>query len=828
MRNIFIPVVLGGVFLSLIPIATVAQSGGGQTLALEEIVVSARKRSELLKDVPVSISVMTKAAIDEAGLESQFDLFELTPGVTFDQVQDRQASRPSVRGVQSQAQNPVRQKVSSFLDGVPVLGQTGSLQFIGVDQIEILRGPQSAAFGRATFAGAINYISSDPGDVWQGDVQLLATDLGRQRAAFSVGGPITENLGIIVDGNFDEFDGPDEWKSSDGYQLGGTSTDYLSTKLKFNWGEASSAELRYTMLEADDDPPIEYYISEASLNSCSNYTLNNGNSYIKGGFNCALPNLTGGVPRNHAPEQNLTPGTDQYFLAQSWGVLDPQSGVDRERVQLNLEFGLANGGAIEVLASNSDDELLRWSDSDNSDAEPVFAVNMMTGAISIQGINSMANPNTIEESYAEVRWVSPGDDRLRWVVGASWFDYESETNIYNQYAGLLLGLEDEANGGNPFTPNNILADASTTIGYFASLKYDFSDRTTGSVEIRYQEDEITNFNTTEGIELTSTTDAWQPRVAINHEVNDDWSIYGQVSIGTNPAGSNLPFTIPGVQASLAAAQAAGFTTFGADDFLTFDEEKLTNFEFGVKGATSDGRLQLAAAIYLMKWEDMIQPVNFNWDDPSWNDGSFDPNGTIFNMGDTMARTFINTGEGELTGIEVEGSYAATDNLVFRGAFSFSKSEYVDSCDPFAVQSLFFTPTTTTADGAPTDCVDVDGNDLIASPEVTAALAATYTRDMVGDWTWQGRLDYRYQASEYWDAVNVAELPAFSTINAALSFRNPMFDIRLYVNNLTDEDTPQSLNYNLDGNIGGGTRNFLIRPRLPREIGLRLTANFGQN
>ena len=806
-----------------LPDASFAQSDDDAD-GLEEVTVVARKREELLKDVPVAISVMSRGEIRDAGIESQFDLFEMTPGITFDQVQDRQASRPSVRGVQSQAQNPVRQKVTSFIDGVPVLGQTGSLQFVGVDQVTILRGPQSAAFGRATFAGAIDYTTSNPGETWGGIVELQSSDLGRNRASFSVGGPITENLGIIFDGNFDEFDGPDEWISSDGVELGGTQTDYYSTALVFDWGEASSIKFRYTHLETDDEPQIEYFIDGAAQASCSNLTLPNGELYIDGEFNCSLPNLSGNpVPLNHQPELDFTPGTSEFFLVQSYSVLDPASRVERDRFQLNADFGLSNGSAIQILASSSQDDLRRWFDADGSDAMAVVA-NMM-GMLSVTGVNSMANPNEIEESYAEVRWVSPADNDLRMVFGASVFDYDSLTNIFNQYAGVLLGLEDEVNNGQPFSPINILSDSSTNSGIFANLTYDISDRTTAAVELRYQEDDITNVNNTTGESFSNVTESWQPRLSVNHQLNDEWSVYGQASSGTNAAGVNIPFTLDDVRGSLAAAAAAGAVQFDDTTFLNFDEERITSYEIGVKGATSDRRLRLAASLYVMDWEDMVQPLNLQWNG-AWNDGSFDPNGTVYNMAFTMARTFLNTGDGDLWGVEVEANWAATENLSIRGAFTYAQAEFASNCDPLAVTNLGLPPTDTIADGAATNCVDVAGNDIPGQPDVTGALTGTYAGNIGGGWDWLGRLDLRYQSSEYIDAVNLAELPAFTQVNASVAFRNEMFDIRLFVNNLTDEDTPQTLRFIADNNQVGSPDNFAIRPRNPREVGLRVNVGFG--
>ena len=86
---------------------------------LEEIVVTARRREENLMEVPVSVSVLGSDLLMDPSVVDQFDLYELTPGISYDQSQDRQAARASVRGVWTRAQNPIRAKVTSFVDGVP-------------------------------------------------------------------------------------------------------------------------------------------------------------------------------------------------------------------------------------------------------------------------------------------------------------------------------------------------------------------------------------------------------------------------------------------------------------------------------------------------------------------------------------------------------------------------------------------------------------------------------------------------------------------------------------------------------------------------------------
>jgi outer membrane receptor protein involved in Fe transport len=117
---------------------------------LEEIVVTARKRAENLQDVPVAISVFGGDALQQAGVLSARDLYAVTPGLNYDTGFDQNAATPAIRGVVSNEIATYWQKVTTFLDGMPILGQQGTVPFTAIQQVEVLRGPQSAAFGRSS------------------------------------------------------------------------------------------------------------------------------------------------------------------------------------------------------------------------------------------------------------------------------------------------------------------------------------------------------------------------------------------------------------------------------------------------------------------------------------------------------------------------------------------------------------------------------------------------------------------------------------------------------------------------------------------------------
>ena len=145
--------------------------------------------------------------------------------------------------------------------------------------------------------------------------------------------------------------------------------------------------------------------------------------------------------------------------------------------------------------------------------------------------------------------------------------------VYTQLAGVVLGLEDEANKGKAFTPIAVNADKSTNTGVYANVAWDVSDRTTLSVEARYQDDDVTNENKNTGDKFNNVTTSFSPRLAFTHAVNDNWSAYGQFSNGTNPAGVSIDFVREVIVDSLAAARAGGYVTYDANTFKVFEEER---------------------------------------------------------------------------------------------------------------------------------------------------------------------------------------------------------------------------------------------------------------
>jgi iron complex outermembrane recepter protein len=846
---------LASLSLTVIP-SELAQAQ--DTLGLEEVVVTARRREENLRDVPVAISVLSDDFIAEAGILDQYDLFAETPGIQYEQSRERAGARPSVRGVLTTSQEVLRQKVSTFIDGFPVLAQQGITQFVGIERIEVLRGPQSAAFGRSTFSGAINYVTRDPGEEFSSRINVAASDLNRETIGLSFDGPITDTLGYMIDFHTEEFQGPDEWTATDGVELGSTSTDYLAAK--FVWAPTDKIEMKLNLsiLETEDGPTNETFVGEEERLRCLPLTLPNGEQSVDGDFNC---NPDSGLPlkRNADVTVGLTPGTAEFFIAQANSIFDPRTFIDRERATFEFNYSTDNGSLLQVMTSYTKDEGARIQDNDfnntplNITCDPCVLGDQISRRI---GMNTMARgtPRVNEDTFADVRWISPGDKPVRWLVGASWFDYERKDDTFDQFSGILLGLEDEVNGGLPFQATRRTFAQATAIGLYGNVAWDVTDRTTLSFEARQQEDDVTDTNEVSGLTFNSVTDSFQPRLAINYTLNDDWSLYGQASQGTNPAGSNVIFADPETVLAIQDARDAGFITYDETTFRSHDEEELTNFEIGIKGSALDNRLQLSAAIYTMDWDDMVLGAAFDWEgdvvngtangDPCpmgvascWNDGT-SPNAVAFNGGqpwddDEVASgmVFINSGTGDLFGIEAEATWQATDNWNFRGAISLQNNDFDERCAQEPVNDFRFTPTSTQAgDGALFDCFDVSGNQLVGTAEESGSFTATYRAALgTGDWEWMGRLGVRYQSRKPMDVMNLVWLPADTQWDGSVTFTNDNWNVVLFGNNLTDENTPRQLTDDpvnqFDAAFAGNRPNYRYALRIPREIGVRLNYQF---
>lgn len=143
-----------------------AEAADSDIATIPEIMVTARKREETLQDVPLSVAAFDSAQLQGMGLTSDYDVANFTIGFQTLQQTGRDVDRPIIRGMSNP---PTRGEpnASYFIDGMFVAGSIATATTSAVERVEILRGPQSAQFGRATFSGAINYVTKKPTETFE-------------------------------------------------------------------------------------------------------------------------------------------------------------------------------------------------------------------------------------------------------------------------------------------------------------------------------------------------------------------------------------------------------------------------------------------------------------------------------------------------------------------------------------------------------------------------------------------------------------------------------------------------------------------------------------
>ena len=164
-------------------------------IVLEEIIVTARKREESLQSIPLTVNAFTESVLEERGITSLNNIADATPGFDFAQGFGRQDFRPAIRG---QSTILGRANAGLFIDGIIVERSAATVPLSALQRVEVVKGPQSALYGRSTLAGAINYVLKKPTEDFAGDVSVEYGQRDYLRAEAHISGPITEAAGFAL------------------------------------------------------------------------------------------------------------------------------------------------------------------------------------------------------------------------------------------------------------------------------------------------------------------------------------------------------------------------------------------------------------------------------------------------------------------------------------------------------------------------------------------------------------------------------------------------------------------------------------------------------
>lgn len=823
-----------GALLAL-PLATQAQNAASSKSApaaeepLQEVVVTARQREETLIEIPLAISAFTEDKIREAGFRDLSDVVRQTPSVDFQQrgsgagVGGRINPVIRIRGVATPNPLPHLAATSLFVDGVFALGGANAVPINDIERIEVIKGPQSAFFGRNTFAGAINYVTRTPKlDERFSRLDLSAGNRGLYDVTLLSSFPlITDKLAI--EGNIRGYGRGSQFTATDGGGLGGEETKSGALTLYARPTESLSIKARVAYSEDDDElPATANFQTQLLAPNCQGRTVqgldNSGNpatitigatwcgevpnpgdalaprvtantllrpasfSFVRPGFDGEL-NVT--LPAAARPDFLIQQAIQRKYLPGVPTLDGPGMRRNYLRSSLNVDYDFASGYHLSVNGGYNDQKINYWYDFDRTDTEAWWNI----------------DPQTAKDYSVEARFSSPGDRRFRWLGGVTYYDQEFVTSGAGglAIAGCPLAAATPAAQAACLTANSVgpgnfaLAttggNLATVKAIYGSVSYDFSEHWTLDVEARYLQDQRTVPLVAGTFKQDFVTEFIQrtPRVILSWKPSEATTLYVQASRGGLPGQtvataaicSEQDFLVPYIspvtgQPSTASecAQLAAQTP-GGQLIRATPAQELDAYELGWKQAALDNRLRFNLTGYWYKWKNI----------PSALTVRFFRDATDPNLRDRVPNAVPNTlsvnvpGEQELYGLELESGLALTDRWDFGLNLSYNHNEWTD----FSIVEPWYTlPGGATANNR-------KGKQVPRYPTWIGSVSSSYTAPINDRWSWFVRGDASYTGKRYVDYANLAYLGAYSLVNAAVGAKRENLRVEVGVRNLFDED-----------------------------------------
>jgi len=749
---------------------TGAQAGGA---TIQEVFVTARKQEESLQAVPLSITAFTEDAIEQVNPKTLADLNNLAPGLNWQAVTKRDGQgRVFFRGTSGTTPAP---KAQLFMDGVYINGNASNISFSEIERVEVLPGPQSAQFGRSTFAGAVNYITKDPTDEFKGHVSANYANIGDQEQSLSLSGPlIPGKLFGSLSGSYAQFNSPDSWVAKDGTtKLAEFETKSVNGKLVYKPTDNLTIKARGSYYEDKDAPPVVCIPDPNDRNTVITRPDGSTTRYQVGTFNSL-----------HYSSANCA----TYINPAAKDTNDYRYGI---RTMASAELNL-NDFTLSLTGSYQHEDVTRGQTGNYQEPNSLF--------------QDMGNPmyglddafQGSKENSGEFRLTSPQSGRFRYAVGL-YYEEVTGTSVGTAYprntclttcTSTILGSF-RVNTAPTFSDTlDVVRDKSI----FGSMFYDLTDQVTVSFEGRYQMEYVAQDNNLSGLDLDGDFNSFLPRLTVQFKATDDLQFYAVYSIGNIPGRFNTSEFIgePGSNTST--------------DQRFVKEEELKNYEFGMKSDWLDHRLQLNAAVYHMDWDKIQASEQF-----------FRANGDSFSV-------TTNRGSAKMDGIELDAIFIPAAGWDLRATASYVDSEWVNFC------STNLSALIGRSDRSPPNsCVDVSGKKVDTVAPFRGSVSAGYTAPLAGtQWNWHLRGDYQYAAPMWADEFNYAKSEAMQAANIRLGVENGRLNAEIYCLNCTDNDGPLRLVRSSDYRAGPNAstnQSVVMKLRTPASYGIRIGYDF---
>ncbi len=810
---------------AVLPFSDVAYAQAPDTQAgaqLDEILVTARRREESLQDIPLVIQAFSAAEIERRGISTVADIARYTPGLVVDQGISLQDVRPAIRGLPATRGRP---PVGILIDGVDIstqaLGNAGggnllNLSLLDLERIEVVKGPQSALYGRAAFAGAVNYVTQRPTEDLTGRVSAEAGRFDRGGASGMLSGTLIDDvLRFRANAAYSEFGG-DRSNPVSGASLNGRRSAGASLALEVT----PSDDFRvYTRVAYSDDRADQRAIQ--ALSGFTGAVARPGPDTPAG--QAIATAVAGGVLFPGSLPSN-TPVERVLSFSEVTGLsIDPRTGRDFPGSDsdtllgtLNMEWDLGTATLVSITGYARQKDRLNYDGDFFGLPDDSFPDGV---AEPLELFDSVDFDNRYRQFSHELRLQNFAAETLRWAVGGLY--WQSEMKQSNNSLRALGGFPFDgfrppvaALSGSRLFLNSIEFGAPQgrdidSWSIYGLVEYDVTQRLTVTAEARYIDEKqiVTRSEFVQtlfapllappppGTEQATVTDnAFLPRLSVDYALADEFMIYASIARGFKPGGvSELNFGTP--------LEDSGFKS-----------EKLWNYELGMKTTVLDGQMLFDAAVFLMDWKD-LQTTRLV-ENPATASG--------------VSNVVINAGGAEVIGLDLSTTIrpAALPGLTIGLAYTYLGTRYTDFTEPTTTAlplTDFGNCTIAVVAGATVCNVTGNGNRLERAPRHALTGNLYYEADLSANITGFIDVAAQYQGSRYLNSANSYVLPSYTNLDLVIGARGEHLSASLFIENLTDSERVRTAQENFDLSTFGRSINVFAPPR--RVYGVRLAYDF---
>jgi len=800
----------GACFLALVVLSgatgAMAQQDAQDEMNMEEVIVTAKNREQNLQEMPLSISVFNNEQLQQIGILDARDVAQFTPSFNYYSGVGRgDPTALAVRGIAPNTSDERFQGLNIFVDGVALSGQTIGVDLSQLERVEVIKGPQSATFGLATYSGAVNYITSDPEvDRLTGYVRARSSkvDYGGSDESYYLGGRV--DFPIIQDrlwGSVNAIyrqEGAVFQDPGDGSDIGDEKTEGLGLVLLFKPSDQWRLKLRGSWSEEEDGTALVH--------------VQHPRYWREQGVGLAtVPRIQAirGAPAPSEPRRALWPTrVPDVRLGLTGGAqVEGASPMGAARTRDNVFFSLIsdykfdNGYTLSykgayVSQEKAENISFFWRTlvpgADPFFAEPESRGEVLAPFRRFESGFLSAFEEEFDNTSHQLLLLSPDEGPFRWDAGLYYF--EEEVRNYTSSGQLFRG-----------------EDVIENLALFGGLAYDLTDRLTLSFEGRYQEETVTLtgcdgcFRNHVSVDVEDKETAFLPRLTAEYRLNDDTMVYALFARGQK------------------SARLSAIDRGTSNVPVVAAPEELDNYEIGLKTSVLDGRGLLNLAVFVAEVENQQLTAS---------------NSTVSATTNAveLAIQARNVGSSDVYGFELEGQLNLTERLTLSAGIGYAKQEFTNS-SPLILSGGLVGPSWFFEDPRGDGTLVLDGKSQANVPRLTGNLSAVWSQPVFDGYELTLRGDASYRGEFYADAANIAEVPDSWKLSMRAALANDRFEVALFGRNLTDDRTPTGAfsaggaficaYSELDTSIyGTGNQRCMFAgvPR-PREFGLEVTVNF---